>query len=594
VELIGNKETTIAVLPFQIIGDSESISPIIKGFTEDLIVNFSKYVGLSVISQYSTQHITNSSDAESIGRLGADYIITGSFRPTNQGFRIGVQLIRTRDHKIVFAGNHDETLESVLKMQDTITQQIVNVLQQQIDHDLLSYSYKKELVDLAAYENWLLGMNEVKKGTLESDLKAREHFKAALNIDPMFARAYTGLSLSYFNEWSCQLWDRWDVSQKGAHDYALKAIELDENDYVSLAVLGRTFLYLGDYDKSEHLLRKSLKMNPNDADNLVLISNCMVWLGYIQEAEQLYDKARNLNPLNPEAYLPTGMLVYFEKGEFEKAIEVGEKVSNLSIWTDFTAFLSAAYYHISRHDQMKSYWEQYLKIFRRNIKQNKDATNQEAIAWQKEVNPYKDKSNLEPFWEFMIGKDSKPNAPIIPAETSKVIKGSFVHHGELWELSYGGLSINIRDSKGLRDITQLLEHPEEEFHCLQLMGSSVKQEGTALIDEKALKDYKSKIKSLKMQISDAEEMGLIEKAERLEEEYEQLMGYIGKVMGLSNKVRRTGSSLEKARAAVTWRIRNSITKIEQVHPLLAKHLANSIKTGTCCSYKPEIPHEWTF
>ncbi len=593
-ELIGNKETTIAVLPFQIIGDSESISPIIKGFTEDLIVNFSKYVGLSVISQYSTQHITNSSDAESIGRLGADYIITGSFRPTNQGFRIGVQLIRTRDHKIVFAGNHDETLESVLKMQDTITQQIVNVLQQQIDHDLLSYSYKKELVDLAAYENWLLGMNEVKKGTLESDLKAREHFKAALNIDPMFARAYTGLSLSYFNEWSCQLWDRWDVSQKGAHDYALKAIELDENDYVSLAVLGRTFLYLGDYDKSEHLLRKSLKMNPNDADNLVLISNCMVWLGYIQEAEQLYDKARNLNPLNPEAYLPTGMLVYFEKGEFEKAIEVGEKVSNLSIWTDFTAFLSAAYYHISRHDQMKSYWEQYLKIFRRNIKQNKDATNQEAIAWQKEVNPYKDKSNLEPFWEFMIGKDSKPNAPIILAETSKVIKGSFVHHGELWELSYGGLSINIRDSKGLRDITQLLEHPEEEFHCLQLMGSSVKQEGTALIDEKALKDYKSKIKSLKMQISDAEEMGLIEKAERLEEEYEQLMGYIGKVMGLSNKVRRTGSSLEKARAAVTWRIRNSITKIEQVHPLLAKHLANSIKTGTCCSYKPEIPHEWTF
>ncbi|RIV45900.1 tetratricopeptide repeat protein [Flagellimonas pelagia] len=593
-ELIGNKETTIAVLPFQILGDSESISPIIKGFTEDLIINFSKYIGLSVISQYSTQHISDTSDTESMTRLGADYLITGSFRPTDKGFRIGVQLIRTRDHKIVFAGNHDETLETVLKMQDTITQQMVNVLQQQIDHDLLSYSYKKESVDLAVYENWLLGMNEVKKGTLESDLKAREHFEAALKIDPMFARAYTGLSLSYFNEWSCQLWDRWDVSQKGAHDYALKAIELDENDYVSLAVLGRTFLYLGDYEKSEHLLRKSLRMNPNDADNLVLISNCMVWLGYMEEAEQLYDKARSLNPLNPEAYLPAGMLVYFEKGEFEKAIEVGEKVSNLSIWTDFTAFLSAAYYHISRYDQMKSYWEQYLKIFRKNIKQGKDATNQEAVAWQKEVNPYKDKSNLEPFWEFMLGNGSKNNSSTTPIKASKIAGGSFIHHGELWELNYSGLSVTVKDSKGLHDIVQLLEHPEEEFHCLQLMGSSVNNEGEALIDEKALMEYKSKIKSLKMQIGDAEEIGLIEKAEGLKEEYEQLMGHIGKVMGLSNKARKTGSSLEKARAAVTWRIRNSIKKLEQIHPLLAKHLANSIKTGTCCSYKPEIPHEWTF
>src|SRR5690606_39339295 len=103
--------------------------------------------------------------------------------------RIGVQLIRDRDSKVIFAGNHDQTLDTILNAQDSIVQQIVNVLKGKIDHDLLSYSYKKESVDLAVYENWLLGMNELKKGSLESDLIAREHLTADLNLTPLSASA---------------------------------------------------------------------------------------------------------------------------------------------------------------------------------------------------------------------------------------------------------------------------------------------------------------------------------------------------------------------------------------------------------------------
>lgn len=591
-ELVGNKETTIAVLPFQIIGAEDSMSPIIKGFTEDLIINFSKFIGLSVISQYSTLGISDIADTESIEKLGADYIITGSFRPISEGYRIGVQLIRTKDNRVVFAGNHDEAMETILNAQDTITQQMVNVLQQQIEHDLLSYSYKKESVELAAYENWLLGIKELKKGTVESDLAAREYFKAALKIDPLFARAYTGISLSYFNEWSCQLWDRWEVSQKGAHDNALKAIELDENDYISLAVLGRTFLYLGDYDKSEHLLRKSLKMNPNDAGNLILIANCFVWLGHLREAEDLYIKARNLNPLHPEPYLPIGMLVYFEKGDYKKAIELGEKVANLSIWTDFTAYLAAAYCHLSQYGQMSVYWKKYLELFKKNINEGKEATNQEAVDWQKVVNPYKVKSNLEPFWDFMLGDSSKKTVQSIVPRAEDVTKGKFIHNGDLWELSYLNLSIAIKDCKGLHDIAKLLEQPEKQLNCSELMGVVLETAGTSMIDDQAMKEYKNKIRTLKMDIDDAQEMGMHQKADQLRHEYETLVEHLSKVMGLSNKIRKTGSSMEKARAAVTWRIRNAIKKIEKVHPQLAKHLANSIKTGSHCSYEPEVPHEW--
>ncbi|WP_420601343.1 tetratricopeptide repeat protein [Flagellimonas sp.] len=592
-ELVSNKETTVAVLPFQILGEADKLSPVILGFTEDLIVNFSKFIGLSVISQYSSLGISSISDTSSISQLGTDYIITGSFRSLEKGFRIGIKLIRTRDNKVVFAGNHDENLETILHTQDTVTQQIVNVLQQQINHDLLSYSYKKESVDLAAYENWLLGMNLLKKGSVESDLRARAHFEAALRIDPQYARAYSGISLSYFNEWSCQLWDRWEISQKGAHEYALKAIELDENDYISLAVLGRTFLYLGDYDKSEHFLRKSLRMNPNDADNLILIAFCLVYLGHAKEAEALYLKAKNLNPLHPDVYFPHASFIYFELGDYQKSVEFAEKVSDASVWTDFSAYVAAAYYHLSEPDKMNSYWKKYLELFQRNINKGKEPNNQEALEWQITVNPYKVKSHLEPFWEYMGRKKTLSLDTITSTNASISTKGSFVNTGELWELDYSGESALLKDSKGLHDIAKLLEQPEKQIHCAELMGSVLESEGADVIDGKAMKDYKSKIQALQSDILDAEEMGHTSKAEEFRTAYETLLNHLSQVTGMSNKTRKTGSSLEKARSAVTWRIRSSIKKIEKVHPKLAKHLTNSIKTGTFCSYVPESPHAWS-
>lgn len=589
-ELIGHKETTIAVLPFRFLGDTMRMSPIINGFTEDLIINFSKFIGLSVISQYSTQHIADAADTGAISRLGADYIITGTFRALGDNFRIGVQLIRTRDDKVVFASNHDETLEAILNTQDAITQQMVSVLQRQIDHDLLSYSYKKPSVDLAAYENWLLGKHLLKKGTVESDAAAREHFEAALRIDPGFARAYSGISLSYFNEWSCQLWDRWEVSQKGAHEFALRAIELDENDYVSLAVLARTYLYLGDYDKSELFLRKSLRMNPNDADNLIQIAFYLVYLGYAKEGEQLYLRAKTLNPLHPEVYLPYGSFIYFELGDFRKSIVLGEKVKDTSVWTDFSAFMAAAYYHLSEWDKMQQYWQKYLTLFAQNINAGKNATDKEALDWQITVNPYKAKSNLEPFWSYM---DKNALAPLKPQSSQKIASGSFIRNGELWNLEYANQSVIVKDAKGLHDIAKLLQYPEKQIHCSELMGIILDSPGNKTLDTKAIGDYKKRIRDLQSQMEEAEDVGDGIVYNKLREEYESLLAYLSKAMGMGGRARKTGSSLEKARSAVTWRIRTTIKKIEKANPQLGKHLSNSIKTGTFCSYVPESTHNWT-
>ena len=81
-----------------------------------------------------------------------------------------------------------------------------------------------------------------------------------------------------------------------AQKYAIKALDLDENDYQALMVLGRTYLYSHDFEKAEHYFRKSIRMNPNDANNLMQIAFLMVYLGYADEALKLYNKANKLNP----------------------------------------------------------------------------------------------------------------------------------------------------------------------------------------------------------------------------------------------------------------------------------------------------------
>lgn len=220
-------DITIAISPFKSLVVNDPVTQFMQGFSEDLVISLSKFLGLSVISPQSAMHMN---EDKAIANLGPDYMVNGSYRSMGNNLRIVIQLIRIRDSKIIFASDYSESAEAMFDMMDRVVKEIVNTIQQYIDFDLLSFSYKKETTQLAAYENYLLGMDRLKKGGAQHDLEARKYFDAALEIDPLYAKAYTGLSLSYFNVWSCQLWDRWDVAQKGAQKFALKALEIDEND----------------------------------------------------------------------------------------------------------------------------------------------------------------------------------------------------------------------------------------------------------------------------------------------------------------------------------------------------------------------------
>jgi hypothetical protein len=60
----------------------------------------------------------------------------------------------------------------------------------------------------------------------------------------------------------------------------------------------------------------------------------------------------------------------------------------------------------------------------------------------------------------------------------------------------------------------------------------------------------------------------------------------------SGRARKAGDVADRARKAVTSRIRESIERIGTEHPALARHLENAIRTGTFCRYQPDRPLRW--
>ena len=154
-------------------------------------------------------------------------------------------------------------------------------------------------------------------------------------------------------------------------------------------------------------------------------------------------------------------------------------------------------------------------------------------------------------------------------------------------------SVVISDAKGLRDLASLLASPGEERHCLELAGRPAETGGEdAVLDDRARREYRIRLAELQREIDEAERDSDLARSSRAREEMDALVEALSGALGLGGRSRSLGSAAERARSAVTWRIRSAVRKIATVHPSLGRHLENSVRTGTYCSYQPERPIDW--
>ena len=438
--------------------------------------------------------------------------------------------------------------------------------------------------------NWLYGMDAMRAGTLAADEEARTYFLDAIEKDPSFARAYTGMSLTYFNEWSCLLWDEWDENQQKAIEWALKAVDLDPLDPQNAFILGKCFLFYRQFDKAEYYIQKVIALSPSEPKLLAGLAFCLVYLSQPTKALQLYEEAVRIDP-SRNGFILTGTLVYLENKRYHEAIEIGKLNPGTTAWIDFQGMMAAAYYHAGQEDAMWKCWNQFTQTFHRKIRPHEPFDEAIALEWVIDVNPFKGKSEHQSFWNF-IGKHLGKTHSSTSETKRTSLPNEFIDQGSVWTLSFGGKSAQIPNLKGLQDIARLLQTPDETLSCADLMGVTTIESGVDVLDAQAKIAYQKRLLDIQDAIHEAEEFHDHPTLEKLQKEYDDILHQVSRAVGKGRKIRTSGSSLDKARAAVTWRIRAAIKKIEVVHPELGKHLKNAIKTGLHCSYQPEQSITW--
>ncbi|MCI3948396.1 MAG: invasion protein regulator, partial [Acidimicrobiales bacterium] len=168
-----------------------------------------------------------------------------------------------------------------------------------------------------------------------------------------------------------------------------------------------------------------------------------------------------------------------------------------------------------------------------------------------------------------------------------------VREGEGWTVAFAGRTVQARSRKGMDDLAALLARPEVEVHCLELMGAVDVGGGTGpVLDDEARRRYQQRIGELQADIDEAAAANDPVRAARAEQELDALVEQLSAAFGLSGRARSTGGAAERARSAVTFRVRSAIAKLGELHPELGRHLENAVRTGTWCSYRPDRPTPW--
>ena len=185
-------------------------------------------------------------------------------------------------------------------------------------------------------------------------------------------------------------------------------------------------------------------------------------------------------------------------------------------------------------------------------------------------------------------------------ESDSFVGAEFRFTGEVWSLSMAGHTVHLPDAKGLRDLHTLLSAPNVPIPAVRLLDPAGGAEvvaarqlgGDDVLDDEAKVAYRARLTRLDDEIDLATARGADARAADLDRERAALLTQLRTATGLGGRARRLGDEAERARKAVTARIRDTLRKLTPRHPHLAAHLRDTITTGAHCAYHPKTPTPW--
>ncbi|WP_422072419.1 tetratricopeptide repeat protein [Tranquillimonas rosea] len=426
----------------------------------------------------------------------------------------------------------------------------------------------------------------IREGTRASDDAAREMFLKALALDPLYARAHAGLALSCFNEWSCQFWDRFEEASRQAYVHARRALELDDRDAMIHLVIAKVALFRSEGEQAAWYLDRALMLCPNDAELLVQAAVLEVYLGRPDVAVGHVERAMELNPLHPNVYYLIAAFARVFTGDYAGALALRAR-SDAMPFVDAAAYVAAAEAMLGRMAEAKSEFARYVAEYSAKIAFGEPFPPEAPLDWLFEINSFRRPEDLA----MLRGAFARIGLAVADVPPTPARERPFpdtglrlARDGGGWSAEFDGLRVILPELKGFHDIRRLMDCTGEAIHCLDLDERIVEAPGGTVLDEKARAALKTRLRDLQEDLAEAEDGNDIGRAERLRAEMDGILEALSAALGLGGRGRRLGDSGEKARTAVTWRIRHALRRIEAAHPAMGRHLSRRVKTGTFCQF----------
>jgi adenylate cyclase len=341
-------EKSIAVLPFLDLSQAKDQEYFCDGISEEILHALAKIDGLRVTGRTSSFSFKGSgAGATEIGKkLNVANVLEGRLRREGNRVRVTAELINARSGFHLWTETYDRELEDAFSLQDEITHAIVDALKIKLAVSLPAHQQP----NAGVYDLYLQGLYFSNKSSEEDLRRALSFFQRAVERDPTFSRAWTGIAkVWYFLA---------DVYVKPLEGYplsreaAIKALQLDEKDAEAHCYLSEAKRVLDwDLAGADAELKRALQFDPSSAPAHFFSGLHPLFRGELRDGLRLILEAQKLDPVSPIAsYVATA--AYLANDRVDDAVVEGQRTLQLDPnYFYLDSVLAAAYREKGNFDE---------------------------------------------------------------------------------------------------------------------------------------------------------------------------------------------------------------------------------------------------
>jgi len=323
-------QESIAVLPFKVLSsplENTGDEYLGVGLADALITRLSNVQRLIVRPTSSVLRYRGAAvDPFLAGRdLGVGYIVDGSLRRAGNRIRVMAQLVSVGEGATRWAQQFDEDSTDVLQIEDSIAERVTTALLPQLTGDEQQQLSKRGTDSAEAFESYLRGRYYWNSYTESGLARALECYNHAIELDPDYALAYTGIA-DYYNWLGVFGFKPFEDCSAAAKEAAGKAIALDPSAAEAYSAMGfATVTHDFDWAVAEGQHRRAIEINPNYATGHHWYGFHLLMVGRFDEAIREMLRARELDPHSPSVLQGLGWC-YYQARRFDESITIYQNI----------------------------------------------------------------------------------------------------------------------------------------------------------------------------------------------------------------------------------------------------------------------------